>query len=331
LGQDHAFAVLTGGILDQSATLRSQLTSVVSERARLSDDLEHLTAALRKAERRADRLASPTVRKTERPKEEEENAREAAAEAERQRVAAQEAKQAEEERKPVQLLPNGVAGAAITPADLEAERNAAAQEVSDALAEAMLRLDEGDALRAQLQAAREEAEQLRREIACMPDERMLETPCYRELHTHFMAALEEMERTKRVLEGVEEENTELRTQLIEKSTTAQEEVSGQLEELRSALKAHEADVARLRGQRDDLSAELSERRQRENVKLTQVDEMKALLNAREDRIATLRSEVRRAHMTLAARSGDEAALQRARGAQGEDDVALIEELQSRLK
>ncbi len=69
------------------------------------------------------------------------------------------------------------------------------------------------------------------------------------------------------------------------------------------VKAKEADVTRLRSQRDELNAELTERRSREQVKFTQIEEMKALLNSKEERLALLSSQVRRLRMTVAAFQG----------------------------
>lgn len=122
--------------------------------------------------------------------------------------------------------------------------------------------------------------------------------------------------------------------------TVQSEANAQVEQLQGQIKAHEADVTRLRDQRDSLQAEVNEKRKREEVRFTQVDEMRALVGAKDARIATLKSEVRRLQMTLAAKNGDSKMLDRLKAAahdgvvQGdpvEEDIEMIADLQARLK
>lgn len=119
----------------------------------------------------------------------------------------------------------------------------------------------------------------------------------------------------------------------------QMEADSQVDGLRSGLKAHETDLARIRGQRDDLNASLAEKKQREAVRFTQIDEMKALVQSKEKRITTLRSEVWRLQYLLASRSGDEKMMERVKSKmaasdtanESEPDVHYIEALQDRLR
>ncbi|PWN46270.1 BRE1-domain-containing protein [Ceraceosorus guamensis] len=316
----------------ESAQLRVQLTSALLEGKRLSTQLSELQLSLQRAEKRADRLASLTVRRVERPNWEEEERRRQAAEDAQARAEADRVAAEAQHHQDNQVVPNGLPGV-ISQHELDAEREAHSAEVSEALAEAMMRLDEADKLRTELTSTRETAEELRAELERVPDERVLASVLYRDLHSHFTTASEEAERLGKSLATVEAENLTLREQLLDQSTSSNDAASAQIDELQTLLKGNEADVARLRGQRDDLQAELTERRQRDGVKSSQHEEMKELLNAREARIQTLRSEVRRVHMIIAARAGDTEAFQKAkaREASDEDDVALIEELQGRLK
>lgn len=70
----------------------------------------------------------------------------------------------------------------------------------------------------------------------------------------------------------------------------------------------DTDLARLRGQRDEYGAELSERKARDAEKARYAEEMEALCNARQERINFLSSEVKRLRGTLAARDGAESYL-----------------------
>jgi len=95
-------------------------------------------------------------------------------------------------------------------------------------------------------------------------------------------------------------------------------------------------VVRLRSQRDDLNAELAERRQRENVKFAQIGEIKSLVNAKEERIVTLKSELRRMGMSLAAKHGDREAFERLKAAGGTlseegEEWNIVQVLQDRLR
>lgn len=95
-------------------------------------------------------------------------------------------------------------------------------------------------------------------------------------------------------------------------------------------------MVRLRGQRDELTAELAERRQRENVKFAQIAEIKSLVNAKEERIVTLKSELRRMGMSLAAKSGDQETFEKLKAAGGllsaeGEEWNLVKVLQDRLK
>lgn len=99
------------------------------------------------------------------------------------------------------------------------------------------------------------------------------------------------------------------------------------------MRAKDADLARLRGQRDDLSAELTERRQRENLKLAQMQEIRTLANAKQERISALSSEVRRLKLAFAASRGDSQTVEalKAAGGEGESDLTLLAQLEERLK
>jgi len=118
-------------------------------------------------------------------------------------------------------------------------------------------------------------------------------------------------------------------------------------EVVSRLKKRDVDNARIREQRDQLQAELTERKHLESVKLTSVNEMKVLAESRsvcsrrrrrdaradrdaQDRIAVLQSELRRLKARLAAQAGDEDLMNFILN-QSDVDVDYIQDLRTRLE
>jgi len=118
-------------------------------------------------------------------------------------------------------------------------------------------------------------------------------------------------------------------------------------EVVSRLKKRDVDNARIREQRDQLQAELTERKHLESVKLASVSEMKVLAESRsvcsrhrvqdvrtdgdaQERIAVLQSELRRLKARLAAQAGDEDLMNFILN-QSDVDVDYIQDLRTRLK
>lgn len=73
--------------------------------------------------------------------------------------------------------------------------------------------------------------------------------------------------------------------------------------LRQQITLKNQDLARLRGQRDEMNAELLERRSREAEKMRFAEEVEVLAKAREDRIGYLIGEVKLLRSAAAARDG----------------------------
>lgn len=81
------------------------------------------------------------------------------------------------------------------------------------------------------------------------------------------------------------------------------EARQEIDSLRQQGIRKDADLARLRGQRDEMNAELSERRSKEGERTNHTEEIERLANARSERIIFLTSEVRRLKGKLAAGDG----------------------------
>ncbi|KAG1865769.1 BRE1 E3 ubiquitin ligase-domain-containing protein [Suillus subalutaceus] len=93
-----------------------------------------------------------------------------------------------------------------------------------------------------------------------------------------------------------------RTQFEEETRASAQQVN---QELKVVLAKRDADLTRLRDQRELLHAELNELRSRENIKYQSSRELKALAESRAERITQLESEVRRHKAKLAAHAGNE--------------------------
>ncbi|MCO5585213.1 hypothetical protein L7F22_039145 [Adiantum nelumboides] len=314
-----------------SASLRARYHLTSQDRDSLVDELDITIEKLRKFERLHDRMHSSTVKATERP------GAEAEEEAERAKVEAAEVeRQAAVKRK--QVAENELQdGASVNGINTHASAELA-QELEDAQKLAESRLVELDEWRNQVVILRQENEALKMELQNIPQEKLVASDLYRQLHHQFEHAGEEHVRLKSVNERLESENVELREQRQEYEAKAKDEANSLVDELRNAVKTHEGDVARLRSQRDELMAELTEKKQRETVKYTQVDEMKTLVQVKEKRINTLGAEIRRLQISLAARLGDDVWMAKLKASltdeekeQADADTELFSDLQSRLK
>ncbi|CAO1617547.1 unnamed protein product [Sympodiomycopsis kandeliae] len=313
-------------LAEEASSLRQQSLTAQDQLQKTTDELESLSEQLRRAERRSDRLQSRTVLLSERPstkmEEEAERAKQEAAAAEhraaKERLAA--ANQSEGD--------SGEGSAAATNG-----HNAASQEELDHLTKlAQSRLEEAEQLRQEVTGLRQECERLQLDLHRIPDDRTRETTLYRDLHGHFTHAQQEFERLQGSFTALEAENTDLREKRNEYQENAAKDASKVAEGLRGQLKSRDADVSRLRAQRDELNGELTEKKARETVKLAQVEEMKQLAASKDKRIDTLRSEVRRLQMSLAAQQGNTSLVQSLKSeGVNDDEIGVIASLQERLK
>ncbi|WWD19675.1 E3 ubiquitin-protein ligase BRE1 [Kwoniella shandongensis] len=106
------------------------------------------------------------------------------------------------------------------------------------------------------------------------------------------------ETTEKKLDELRDSNGDFREAVLA-------EAKAETDALRQQMMKKDSDLARLRGQRDEMNAELFERRAREADKLKFAEQVEALAKARQDRITFLSSEVRRLKGKLAAQHGAE--------------------------
>lgn len=107
------------------------------------------------------------------------------------------------------------------------------------------------------------------------------------------------------------------------------EARQEIDALRQLSLKKDQDSARLRGQRDEIQAELTERTAREAEKMQSIEEFEALTNTRQERINFLSSEVRRLKGKLAAQDGSEGYLAFLKG-DGGIDGDYIADLESKV-
>ncbi|TKY86431.1 hypothetical protein EX895_004580 [Sporisorium graminicola] len=196
-----------------------------------------------------------------------------------------------------------------TPETSEALQKAVEQ-LESARQDVELTRRESDSRYAEIQTLNEEVRALKyklhetqTKLTTLPEEVLLSSALYRELQVSLRHAQHDLQASRGAMQTLETEATALREDRATFQQTVEAEASNRSEDLEKLVKAKEADVTRLRSQRDELNAELTERRSREQVKFTQIEEMKALLNSKEERLTLLSSQVRRLRMAVAAFQG----------------------------
>ncbi|KAN0064671.1 E3 ubiquitin-protein ligase bre1 [Thecaphora frezii] len=142
----------------------------------------------------------------------------------------------------------------------------------------------------------------------IPTERIEATSAYKDLRVKLTQAQDELRNLREKLATLEEDNAQLREDQASLFKSSEADLVARIEALEKTIKSRDSDVTRLRRQRDDLQAELTERRQREQVKFHQIEETKALVNIKEERLALLTSQVKRLRLTVAASRGEQAAV-----------------------
>lgn len=130
-------------------------------------------------------------------------------------------------------------------------------------------------------------------------------------------------------EASEQKLDQLRDANLEFREAVLAEARAEVDALRQQASKKDIDLARLRGQRDEMNAELVERRQRESDKMRFAEEMEGLVKARQERITLLVSEVRRLKGKLAAQDRAEGYLEFLKG-EGGIDGDYVKSLEDRL-
>ncbi|KAK4685526.1 E3 ubiquitin-protein ligase BRE1, partial [Tremellales sp. Uapishka_1] len=223
----------------------------------------------------------------------------------------------EEDVKP---YPNGAAPSAadLIPDTTEAERLAVS------------RLEQLQQLRRETETLQQELDQLRL-LSQHPSEAQLRESPFFQVYLHQLATQSNranslqtrFETSEKKLDELRDSNFDFREAVLAEART-------ETDTLRQQLAKKDADLIRVRSQRDDMNAELQERKAKDGERLKYADQMEALARAREERLTLLSSEVRRLKGKLAAEAGHEgylAFLQTPGGVEGD----YVKDLESQLR
>lgn len=292
------------GLAGEVSSLQHSLQQAQVQWQTSQERVERLQELLRAAERRVDRLQSDSVREVEDPQ----GAHAAASAKEPSGPSAASAGTAPPEA--AHKAESPAADDSAARADTAASELAAARDELTTLRElAHTRERALTDVRQELLEARQGAAALQQQLQSLPAERVQSHPAYHAVQAEMVFLQQEAARLREAAAASERENAEMREFRIEFQHQTTTQANTHSDELQKQIRLRDADVVRLRGQRDDLNAELLERRARENVKFTQVDEAKALMARKEEQVAVLQSQATRLKTELAALRGDAASVQ----------------------
>jgi E3 ubiquitin-protein ligase BRE1 len=179
------------------------------------------------------------------------------------------------------------------------------QDTSELEKIAASRLKELESLRAKYTALRQEHDRLKVET-CSPTEEVIRESAFFQVYLQRLAyqqsRADDLEQhvalNDKKLDDLRQTNGDFRDAVVN-------EARQEIDALRQLSSKKDQDSARLRGQRDEIQAELTERTAREAEKMQSLEEFEMLANTRQERINFLSSEVRRLKGQLAARDGSE--------------------------
>ncbi|TFK25168.1 hypothetical protein FA15DRAFT_367027 [Coprinopsis marcescibilis] len=126
---------------------------------------------------------------------------------------------------------------------------------------------------------------------------------YRSMQEKFTAIQHDIHRLSAENRQLLDDNERLRTARREWEEQLLDGYNQGLQEMKTQLGKRDADIARLREQRDQLNADLTERKHKESVKMNSYNEYKNLVESRGERISILISELSRCKARLAAKEG----------------------------
>ncbi|KAI8993085.1 BRE1-domain-containing protein [Trametes punicea] len=152
---------------------------------------------------------------------------------------------------------------------------------------------------------REQLQATRLQLIALPEDVVKES-------THYKVLLEKASRLEHATQESRAHLAKLKEELDNMLSTRQQDQETfragsetAIQELKAMLSKRDAELLRIRDQRDQYHAELNERRAKESAKMSSLSEFKSLAEARAERIAVLESENKRLKTRLAASAGDE--------------------------
>ncbi|WFD44870.1 RING-type E3 ubiquitin transferase [Malassezia psittaci] len=308
----------------ESSSLRSALDTAYAQLNASQDHAARVTEELRALQRHNDRQSSKSVQSVEDP------LGKARADAESAQIAAADAERAEAERR--KLASDAAAptdGHAIQSQEAAAEQDAMKEQLVTQQELAISRLDQVEELRKEVNHVQQELASVQRQWVSIPDERITHHPLYQQALAEMQFLQQETDRIRSDNRSLEQENEQLREFRLEFQHQTTTQANTHSDELQKQLRLRDTDIVRLRGQRDELNAELLERRARDTIKFAQVDELKAIIGPKDERIEQLKAQVHRLSMLVAALRGDHRTVQTL--LESEPDMNTVHLLEEKLK
>ncbi|TPX61410.1 hypothetical protein SpCBS45565_g07248 [Spizellomyces sp. 'palustris'] len=204
------------------------------------------------------------------------------------------------------------------------------EEADSASMVAEIRLADLQRIRTEKGQLMHELEQLRLQVAngTFSDERIRDSPIYKNLEEEYKYHVNENEIIKTRLEKLSREVEELRSERRKFTEELENEESSRRKVLETEMRKLEGDLTRIRGNRDHLQHALDLRCSKDEVEIVQMQEIRVIANTRKDRIVCLEADLQRLKMQIAADMGDQALL---RFFEEETDGNPLEELRQRLR
>lgn len=204
------------------------------------------------------------------------------------------------------------------------------QDTSELEKLAATRLADLEALRKQHTALQQEHDRLRVEATSPPEDR-LRASAFFQVYLQRLAfqqqradEMEHQAQTKETkLDEIRQNNFAFREAVLG-------EARQEIDALRKQVGQKNDESARLRGQRDEFQADLTERKAKEAEKIQFADQVEALAQSRQERISQLSSEVRRLKGALGAQAGSEGYLAFLKG-DGGIDGNYLKDLETKLE
>ncbi|KXS20295.1 hypothetical protein M427DRAFT_52524 [Gonapodya prolifera JEL478] len=190
------------------------------------------------------------------------------------------------------------------------------------------RLSDIHALQKENAKLRAEIDDVKVKLTVFSDDRIPETSPYRALAAQLAHVRSESERDRLALDKALKEVEELKGERRRLREQLETEEQSHRRSLESELRRLEADLVRLRGERDNAQQTLALRAAKDNAEIIQNHEIRVLANSRKDRIVALEAEVQRLRMRAAANAGDSALFKLAE--QTATDEEAIKHLQERI-
>ncbi|GAA5987856.1 hypothetical protein JCM10908_007246 [Rhodotorula pacifica] len=166
------------------------------------------------------------------------------------------------------------------------------------------RADELEELRSDRIALKNEIDQLKVKLVDLPDDVVSEQALFKTMQQHVQFLGNEYDSKRVEAEKATKEADELREGMESFREALLRDASTQSSELQSRLTVRESEVARIRSNRDELKAEISELKAKDSDKMNALSEMRTLADARKSRLQAYASELRRLRIGQAGERGD---------------------------